>query len=395
MRLSGPENPKKWRNLRPVAKVGLTSAFSLHLMRYLVAPDKFKGSLSAAEVADVVGAAIQSADPTAEIELLPIADGGEGTAALLAHHTNAQRLTVETIDPIGRPIEAEYFVHGSEAIIEMSAASGLWRVEAAKRAPLRSNTYGTGIILWHLIETGIERILIGLGGSATVDAGLGMAAALGYRFQDDQGRPVEPFPARFSEIKSVTPPIITRLPEVIGLADVETRLTGPEGAIYTFGPQKGLSPDEVRRLDLDLQALVKRLQLDLSFADSVSSGAAGGFGYGIQTFLRGKLVSGFQLVAERLALAERIENADVVITGEGKLDFQSLQGKGPFGVATIAKRLKKAVWAVAGVIDDHELVSRHFQKLRALVSGETLIADALAQPKALLFDRTRELLLEA
>ncbi|HEY1476953.1 MAG TPA: glycerate kinase [Chthoniobacterales bacterium] len=363
-------------------------------MRYLVAPDKFKGSLSAAEVADVVGAAIQSADPTAEIELLPIADGGEGTAALLAHHTNAQRFTIETIDPIGRPIEAEYFVHGSEAIIEMSAASGLWRVEAAKRAPLKSNTYGTGIILWHLIESGIERILIGLGGSATVDAGLGMAAALGYRFQDDQGRPVDPFPARLTEIKSVTPPIITRLPEVIGLADVETRLTGPEGAIYTFGPQKGLSPEEVRRLDLDLQALVKRLQLDLSFADSISSGAAGGFGYGIQTFLRGKLVSGFQLVAERLALAERIEKADVVITGEGKIDFQSLQGKGPFGVATIAKRLKKAVWAVAGVIDDHELVSRHFQKLRALVSGETSIADALAQPKALLHQRTRELLLE-
>ena len=363
-------------------------------MRYLVAPDKFKGSLSAAEVADVVGAAIQSADPTAEIELLPIADGGEGTAALLAHHTNAQRFTIETIDPIGRPIEAEYFVHGSEAIIEMSAASGLWRVEAAKRAPLKSNTYGTGIILWHLIESGIERILIGLGGSATVDAGLGMAAALGYRFQDDQGRPVDPFPARLTEIKSVTPPIITRLPEVIGLADVETRLTGPEGAIYTFGPQKGLSPEEVRRLDLDLQALVKRLQLDLSFADSISSGAAGGFGYGIQTFLRGKLVSGFQLVAERLALAERIEKADVVITGEGKIDFQSLQGKGPFGVATIAKRLKKAVWAVAGVIEDHELVSHHFQKLRALVSGEVTIPEALAQPKALLHQRTRELLLE-
>jgi glycerate 2-kinase len=365
-------------------------------MRYLVAPDKFKGSLSAAEVADVVGAAIQSADPTAEIELLPIADGGEGTAALLAHHANAQRLAIETIDPIGRPIKAEYFVHGSEAIVEMSAASGLWRVEAAKRAPLKSNTYGTGIILWHLIESGIERILIGLGGSATVDAGLGMAAALGYRFQDDQGRPVDPVPARLSEIKSVTPPIITRLPEVIGLADVETRLTGPEGAIYTFGPQKGLSPDEVRRLDLDLQALVKRLQpgLGSNFANSISSGAAGGFGYGIQTFLRGRLVSGFQVVAERLALAERIEKADVVITGEGKLDFQSLQGKGPFGVATIAKGLKKAVWAVAGVIDDHELVSRHFQKLRALVCGETSIADALAQPKELLHQRTRELLLE-
>jgi len=364
-------------------------------MRYLVAPDKFKGSLSAAEVAGVVGSAIQSADPTAEIDLLPIADGGEGTAALLAHHANAQRLTIETIDPIGRPIEAEYFVHGSEAIIEMSAASGLWRVEGAQRGPLNSNTYGTGMILWHLIESGIERILIGLGGSATVDAGLGMAAALGYRFEDDRRRPVDPFPARFAEIKSVVRPIITWLPEVTGLADVQTRLTGPEGAIYTFGPQKGLSPDEVRQLDFDLQALVKRLERDLgsNFADSISSGAAGGFGFGIQTFLKGKLVSGFQVVAERLGLAERIHKADVVITGEGKIDAQSLQGKGPIGVATIAKQMNKAIWGVAGLIDDRDLVSPHFQKLGALVSGETSIAEALAQPKALLFQRTRELVL--
>jgi glycerate 2-kinase len=364
-------------------------------MRYLVAPDKFKGSLSAAEVAGVVGSAIQSADPTAEIELLPIADGGEGTAALLAHHANAERLTIETIDPIGRPIEAEFFAHESEAILEMSAASGLWRVEAAQRAPLKSNTYGTGMILWHLIESGVERILIGLGGSATVDAGLGMAAALGYRFQDDRGRSVDPLPARFSDIKRVTPPIITRLPEVIGLADVETRLTGPEGAIYTFGPQKGLGPAEVRQLDSDLQALVKRLEHDLgsNFSYSISSGAAGGFGYGIQTFLKGRLVSGFQVVAERLGLAERIQQADVVITGEGKIDSQSLQGKGPIGVATIARQLNKAIWAVAALIDDRDLVSPHFQKLTALVSGKTSIEEALAQPQALLFQRTRELVL--
>ncbi len=185
------------------------------------------------------------------------------------------------------------------------------------------------------------------------------------------------------------------MPEVIGLADVETRLTGPEGANYVFGPQKGLGPAEVRQLDLDLQALVKRLERDLgfNFADSISSGAAGGFGYGIQTFLKGKLISGFQMVAERLGLAERIQKADVVITGEGKIDSQSLQGKGPIGVATIAKQLNKAIWAVAALIDDRDLVSPHFQKLGALVSGETSIAEALAQPKVLLFQRTRELVL--
>lgn len=364
-------------------------------MRYLVAPDKFKGTLTADAVAEIIGSAIQSVDRSAEVELLPIADGGEGTAALLAHHNNAQRQTVETVDPLGRSIEAEYFVQGSEAILEMSAASGLWRVDAANRTPLEFNTYGTGIILWHLVEYGFQRILLGLGGSATVDAGLGMAAALGYRFEDDHGRPVDPIPARFSEIRKVTPPIIERFPETIGLADVENRLTGAEGAIYVYGPQKGLSPVEVEHLDFELRALVKRLEasLGVDFSDAVSSGAAGGFGYGIQTFLKGKLISGFQMVAERLKLSERIAKTDVVITGEGKIDSQSVQGKGPIGVAKIARSLNKAVWAITGLVENRELVSPYFHKLAALVSGETSVEEALAQPGKVLYERARELVL--
>jgi glycerate 2-kinase len=364
-------------------------------MRYLVAPDKFKGTLSAADVAEVIRAAIQSVDRGAEVELLPIADGGEGTAALLAHHSNAERKTIETIDPKGRPIEAEYFVHGSEAILEMSAASGLWRIEREKRTPLQFNTYGTGIILWHLAEGGQQRILVGLGGSATVDAGLGMAAALGYRFEDHRGQSVYPLPARFAEIRRVVPPIFERFPEVIGLADVENRLTGPEGAIYVYGPQKGLSRAEVVQLDVELMALVKRLQESLGSdcSGAIRSGAAGGFGYGIQTFLRGKLVSGFQVVAERLKLAERIANIDLVITGEGKIDSQSVQGKAPIGVAKIAASLGKPVWAIAGLIADRETISPYFQKLAALVSGGTSIEEALAEPRRLLYQRTRELAL--
>jgi glycerate 2-kinase len=363
-------------------------------MRYLVAPDKFKGTLTADEVAEIVGSAIRSVDHRADIELLPIADGGEGTASLLARYSNARRETIESIDPIGRPIEAEYFMHGSEAIIEMSAASGLWRVEAGDRMPLMSNTYGTGIILWHLIENGIQRILIGLGGSATVDAGFGMAAALGYRFEDSRQKPVDPIPARFAEIETVTPPLFQRFPEVIGLADVENRLSGPDGGICVYGPQKGLSAVEVKQLDLNLQQLVKRLENSLgNFSDSISSGAAGGFGYGILTFLKGRLVSGFQIVAERLNLAERIAQADIVITGEGKIDSQSVQGKGPIGVARIARTLNKTVWAVAGFIDDHELVSPHFHKMAALVSGGTSISEALEQPAKLLYQRARDLLL--
>jgi glycerate kinase len=363
-------------------------------MRYLVAPDKFKGTLTADEVAQIIGSAVRSVDQDADIELLPIADGGEGTACLLARYSNARRETFGSIDPIGRPIEAEYFVHGSEAIIEMSAASGLWRIEPADRAPLISNTYGTGIVLWHLIENGIQRIMIGLGGSATVDAGFGMAAALGYLFEDRKQKPVDPIPTRFSEIENVIPPIIQRFPEVIGLADVENRLTGLDGGICVYGPQKGLSPVEAKQLDLDLQELVKRLENTLgNFADFISAGAAGGFGFGILAFLKGKLVSGFQVFAERVNLANRVAQADVVITGEGKIDSQSLQGKGPIGVARIARTLNKTVWAIAGLIDDHELVSPHFHKMTALVSGETSISEALDQSAKLLYQRTRELTL--
>ena len=363
-------------------------------MRYLIAPDKFKGSLSAIEVAEIIGTTIESIDPGATIDLLPIADGGEGTAAILAHHTGARRMTTDTIDPIGRPIEAEFYVGGLEAIVEMSAASGLWRVQPAVRAPLESNTYGTGIILQRLIESGIRRILIGLGGSATIDAGVGMAAALGYRFKDAQERPVEAYPSRFRQIQSVISPKMEKIPEVIGLADVETKLIGREGAIYTFGAQKGMSAEQIQKFDEELGRLLTRLQscLDVTPADLPGSGAAGGFGFGILTFLKGRLISGFQIVSERVGLEERVERTDIVLTGEGKLDQQTLQGKGPIGVAKIARKFKKPVWGVAGVVEDYDEVAPFFDRLTALVSGNVTLTEALDDPERVLRQRIRELL---
>jgi glycerate kinase len=363
-------------------------------MRYLIAPDKFKGSLSAAEVAQTLREAIHSVQPTAEIECLPIADGGEGTASLLAEHLGAERRLISTVDPLGRPIEAEYFLSGTEAIVEMSAASGLWRVLDTAKRPFEASTRGTGIVLRHLMDIGVRRVLIGLGGSATVDLGLGMAAELGYQFLEHSGRIVDPIPARFPEIANVIPPSDLKLPEVIGLFDVETRLTGTNGAIYTFGPQKGLTAAEVDRLDRIIAMLVARLESTLrtNFSDSIGAGAAGGFGYGIKTFLNGSLDSGFNLVAERLALTEKIRRADVVITGEGKLDSQSLQGKGPFGVALIARKLEKPVWVVAGSISDRPVIERHFDKISALMNGSVGLDEALKNGKQLLRQRTLELL---
>ena len=173
-------------------------------MRYLIAPDKFKSTLSAREVAETIAASIRKGDPNADIDLLPVADGGEGTATLLATQLSAERKIMGAVDPIGRPIEAEYFVRGREAILDMSAASGLWRVRQEERDPLRSSTYGTGMIIWHLIEHGVERIFIGLGGSATVDAGFGMGAALGYRFYGAEDSEIDPFPVAFARIQKVS-----------------------------------------------------------------------------------------------------------------------------------------------------------------------------------------------
>ena len=362
-------------------------------VRYLIAPDKFKGTMNAQEVAETIASGIREFEPGAELDLLPIADGGEGTAVLLAAQLEADRQTIETVDPLGRPITAEYFVNGHEAILEMSAASGLWRVRPAERNPLRSSTYGSGVMIRYLIENGFERIFVGLGGSATVDAGLGMGAALGYRFYGPDDRPIEPLPDVFSRIQRVEAPAVTRMPEVIGLADVETILIGPRGATYTFGPQKGLTPDEVATLDHEIARLVDQIDRDLGtkLADTPGAGAAGGFGYGILTFLKGQVVSGFNVVAEKVALRERIAAADIVITGEGKLDFQSLHGKGPYGVASLANLVGKPVWALAGVIEDRQLLKAHFNGLNSLVSADVTVEEAMQNPGPLLRRRAFEL----
>ena len=205
-------------------------------MRYLVAPDKFKRTMTALEVAEAIASGLRDGDLTAEVDLLPIADGGEGTATLLAAQLNADTHTVDSLDPLGRRITAEYFSKGTDAIFDVSEASGLWRVRPADRAPLRSSTYGSGVIIRHIIESGLQQTFIGLGGSATVDAGLGMAAALGYQFYDHDNRLVEPLPPAFSEIQRIQAPAIACIAKVIALADVETVLMGPEDATWTFGP---------------------------------------------------------------------------------------------------------------------------------------------------------------
>src|SRR6266446_5607812 len=375
--------------LRTGSKICWLSPIRIYLMRYLIAPDKFKGTLSASEVCQILAQAVRAHDHGAQIDLAPIADGGEGTAELVASQLGAERRSIATVDALGRSISAEFFVYQNEGFIDMSSASGLWRIAQSDRHPLDSNTLGTGLIVRHLWDLGIKRISIGLGGSATVDAGFGLAVALGYSFLDKQGNFIRPVPSRFAAIEQVKRPDISSWPEVIGLADVETRLLGPEGAIHVFGPQKGLRPDEVESLDRELCRLVDRVKVSLGsdHSETIRSGAAGGFGYGILTLLDGKLVSGFAEVAQRLQLSQRIAAADVVITAEGKLDLQSLQGKGPFGVAEIARRAKKPTWVIAGTIEDAEQTQEHFDKAVSVVSESITLEAALKDPAGALRQR--------
>jgi glycerate kinase len=363
-------------------------------MLYLIAPDKFKGTLSAAEVSATIAETIRAIDPAAETMEVPIADGGEGTAAVIASQLRAERLTHPTVDPLGRSIEAEFFVQGSDAYLDMSAASGLWLVRAGEFNPLGSSTYGTGILLWHLAESGVQRIYLGLGGSATIDAGLGMAAALGYRFRNGFGQEVVPLPKNLLEVRRIEAPPWSRMPRVIGLADVTTRLLGLDGATHTFGRQKGLGEDQLADFDRALAHLVEQVRHSLGsdHSEAPGAGAAGGFGYGILTFLHGTLVGGFQVVAEKLNLPGKIAQADVVITGEGRLDSQTLKGKGPFGVASLARGHGKPVWAVAGSVEDSGELRAVFDRLVSLVGKDVSQEEAIANPVPFLRRRVRELI---
>jgi glycerate 2-kinase len=362
-------------------------------MRVLLAPDKFKGSLSAEDVAAIVARAIHSVNPRIEVDQFPIADGGEGTAGILAQHLAATSQSTATVDALGRPIEAQSFIGEDVAIVDMSAASGLWRIKCSDLEPMRATTFGTGIQVRQLCEAKVPRILLGLGGSATNDAGLGMAAAVGYKFYTSKGEPVFPSPSRVCDIAVIEPPANRQFPECIGLSDVETRLIGANGATHTFGPQKGLTPAMIERLDRDFAELVLRIEkhLGTNFADVPRSGAAGGLGYGIMTFLGGRLVSGFEYLADCLKLRERVAAADLVVTGEGKLDNQTLHGKGPFGVAAMARACGKPVYAVAGSIEAAEQLAPYFTKMASLVNESTSLAEALRDPEGILFQRARGL----
>lgn len=347
-------------------------------MRVLLACDKFKGSLGAAEACEAIRAGLP-AEWTADT--CPIADGGEGFVDAMLAGSGGERVTAACTDALGRPVEASYGIYRSNgevvAVLEMSAASGIWRIPAEERKPRLSSTFGTGQLMRHAIEvSGANKLLIGIGGSATNDGGAGMAAALGVRFFDEQGEALEPVPADLARLHTVDFSERISLPEIIVACDVDNPLAGSRGASAVFGPQKGASPDDVEFLDAVLSqlAVVSDGQTE---AVTPGAGAAGGLGFGLLRFADAKLVPGFDLVAEALGMADRLKSADLVITGEGSLDSQTLGGKGPAGVAAMAKAAGVPVVAVAGRIE--EAARPLFDACLSLESFGLPVAESIAR----------------
>jgi len=327
-------------------------------MNILIAPDSFKDCMGALKVAEALSRGILKVNPEARIRLLPMADGGEGTVESVIDATGGQIEKVYVKDPLMRDVGSFYGKtgDGSTAVIEMAAASGLELLEEKERNPWLTSTYGTGELIRHALDQGCRKILLGIGGSATNDCGMGMARALGVEFLDGEGNLVPHGGGALGDVKQIRmeglDPRIGET-EIQVACDVSNPLTGTHGASYIYGPQKGADQAMVEALDKNLVHIAALIadQLGKEIEKVPGSGAAGGLGGGLMAFLGARLVKGFDMVAEICALEDAIKAADLVITGEGKLDGQTRFGKTPYGVAQMALKHQKPVIGVAGTVE--------------------------------------------
>ncbi|MED3931830.1 glycerate kinase [Priestia megaterium] len=355
-------------------------------MKIVIAPDSFKESLTALRVCEAVEKGIRIHFPNAEISKVPMADGGEGTVQSLVDATGGQIIQAKVTGPLGKEVEAFYGIlgDGKTAVIEMAAASGLHHVSMDKRNPLITTTRGTGELILKALDHKVKHIIIGIGGSATNDGGAGMAKALGAKLLDANGAEMKEGGGSLDQLASIDlTNLDSRLAEVkVEVAcDVDNPLTGETGASAVFGPQKGATPDMVKQLDCNLAhyAAVIEKEMDIHIQDVPGAGAAGGLGGGLLAFLSAELKPGVDIVIEATQLENYIKNADLVITGEGRIDGQTIYGKTPIGVAKIAKKHSVPVIAIAGSIGaGSEAVYEHgISALFSVVPGAVDLSEAL------------------
>ena len=354
---------------------------------FVLAPDSFKESMSAEQACFAMQRGIEKIMPDAKIIHVPMADGGEGTVDALVSARKGRKVFVEVSGPLVQQKVQSYFgliENDQTAVIEMALANGIHLIEKSQRNPLLTSTFGTGEMIKTALDLGVSKIIIGLGGSVTNDAGAGMAQALGAKFLDEHGQSVALGGGQLHQIQSIDlSELDTRLKqtEIIIASDVNNPLCGENGASYVFAPQKGASPEMVKILDQNLKHFADLVEstLNIEKQNIAGAGAAGGLGFGLMAFADATIRSGVEIVIEETQLAEKIAQADYVFTGEGGIDFQTKFGKTPFGVAQVAKRFNKPVIAFAGYVGEgvEELYDEGFTAIFGIVDGACDLQTAL------------------
>ena len=368
-------------------------------MKIVIASDSFKGSLASIEVAQSIEMGILDVFPSCDVVKVAVADGGEGTMDALCQSLGGKVVRIPVEDPIGRTINASYVIleDGNTAVLEMSSASGLTLLTTAERNPMLTSTYGTGQLIDDAIGRGCRRFLVGIGGSATNDAGMGMLKALGYRFLDADGNELPGAGASLSKVCGIDCSGVSqavRDSEFIVACDVDSPLYGPDGAAYVFAPQKGADPDMVKALDDGLRhyadvvasytgkipmhggpSCTGETSIMKDAASMPGAGAAGGLGYAFVAFFGARLQRGVDMVLDAVGFDSIIEGADLVITGEGRIDAQTLTGKTPYGVLQRASRQNIPVIALAGsvALDD----SSGFTAIRQITPPDMQLSEAM------------------
>ena len=361
------------------------------VMNIVVAIDSFKGSLSSTEAGNIVKNAALKIEPSYNVIVRPLADGGEGTVEALSSGVKGELIELEVTGPLFEKVTAKYFImaENNTAVIEMASAAGLTLIEENKRNPLNTTTFGVGELILDAIEKGCRRFIIGIGGSATNDGGIGMLGALGYEFLDEKGKSVTLNGEGLKDIKSICTdnvnPILKKC--VFRVAcDVTNPLCGELGCSKVFAPQKGADAEAVEKMDLWLKnySSVVEKALKNAYSNYPGAGAAGGLGFAFKSFLNAQLNLGVKIILEETKLEEYIKNADMVVTGEGRLDYQTAMGKAPIGVAELSKKHNKKVIAFAGSVTDDATVcnEKGIDAYFSIMQGVSTLDEALDKNNA-------------
>ena len=354
-------------------------------MNILVAPNSMKGSLSAFDFTDIVEKAFSDCSNAFLVQKVPVADGGDYTGEVLKRSLQAQVIRMDVVGPLGEKTESQYFISEDRAIIEMADASGMKLVNPTQLNPLKASSYGTGQLMADAIAKGCTQIYIAIGGSATVDGGAGMLEALGYRFFDEKNRPINGNGGNLTAIQKIQSPEESKNISIKIICDVDNPLLGENGAAQVFGPQKGATPEMVMQLENGLKNWAEIIEniSGKKMKNIQGAGAAGGIAVPLLAFFEAEIVPGADFILEQVKLEEYVKWADVVITGEGKIDRQTLNNKAPLAVARLARKHGKPVFAIGGAIESE--ASEAFDGMFSLVSRPMTIGDAMKNAKHLLY----------